>query len=485
VKEELTSAQLAFVEAHRGEDTFPEMEIRSDHRRVYPREGLAAHVIGYTGEITEGELNTTEFGRFQQGDIIGKVGIERHYNDLLMGEDGQRRVVVDNRGKERRVIQQKEPIAGTTIKLTIDLDLQVVAELAMRGRRGAVAALDPRNGEVLAMVSSPAYDPNKFVGRIRRSDWQEIIDNPDHPLLNRAIQSQLSPGSTFKPIVALAGLETNTIDDHSAVTCTGGTHHYNRYVKCHTTHGTISLRRAIMQSCDVYFYNLGDKLGIDKIAQYAGMAGLGQRTGIDLPHEYEGIVPSHRWKIRTYRQRWFAGETINVAIGQGYLTVTPLQLAHAIGGLALGGVWQRPHLLKDPPPPVEAPRKAAINPENVNRIVSGMFAVVNEPGGTADRSALPGITLCGKTGTAQIASNEFVKARRGRADAGELADNAWFVGFAPRTNPEIVVAVLYEGGLHGDRAAPIARDIVRAYFEKKGRKTRETVVVSANRSEAN
>jgi penicillin-binding protein 2 len=489
IKEELNASQLAFVEAHSGQDTFPEMEIIQDHRRLYPREGVAAHVLGYTGEVSDAELNTAEFARYTQGDIIGKAGIERQYNEILMGEDGQRRVIVDNHGVERRTIERKEAIAGKSIRLTLDLDLQVVAELAMQRRRGSVVALDPRSGEVLAMVSSPSYDPNKFAGRIRRREWEEIRDNPDKPLMNRAIQAQLAPGSTFKPLIALAGLEQGAIDEQTSVHCSGGASFYGRYFKCHAKngHGNVSLRRAIAASCDVYFYNLGNRLNIDRIAQYAEIAGLGRKTGIDLPHEAEGIVPSTRWKIRTFRQRWFAGETISVAIGQGALTVTPLQLAHAIGGLAMGGVWYKPHLLRDPAPPLEPPRRIQLNPEHVSQVIGGMFAVVNEPGGTALRAHLPGIEMCGKTGTAQIASNELLKARRearrkpdDNTPEPDFRDNAWFVGFAPRNNPEIVVAALLEAGEHGDRAAPIVRDVIKAYFDKKNRKPADPLIASLN-----
>jgi penicillin-binding protein 2 len=476
IKAELDASQLAFVEAHRGQDTFPEMEIVQDQKRLYPREGMAAHIIGYTGEVSEYELNTTEFARYKLGDVIGKAGVERQYDELLMGEDGQRRVIVDSFGRDRKVIDQKPATAGKSIRLTVDLDLQAVAELAMRDRRGAVVALDPRNGEVLAMVSSPSYDPNMFAGRVKKADWDAVRNNPETPLMNRAIQAQLAPGSAFKPIVALAGLETGVIDDNTVAHCNGGGDYYGRFFKCHAArgHGAVGLHRAIMQSCDVFFYNLAGRIPVDNIAHYADVAGLGHRTGIDLPSEKEGTVPSTRWKIRTSRQRWYAGENISVVIGQGALTVTPLQMAHAIGGLALGGVWYKPHLLKDPAPQPDAPRKADLNPEYVAKVISGMSAVVNEAGGTAANARLPGVEMCGKTGSAQLVSNEFLKARRESRHKGseevELKDNAWFVGFAPRNNPEIVVAALYEAGIHGDRAAPIVRDVIKAYFDKKNRK---------------
>lgn len=465
VKEELTQGDLAFVEAHRGDAGFPEMELIHAQRRLYPRNGLAAHVIGYVGEVSEGELNTLEFVKYNQGDLIGKAGVERQYNGTLTGIDGQRQVVVDNMGHERQVIGLKEAVPGKPLRLTIDLDLQAVAELAMEGRKGAVVALDPRNGDVLAMVSQPAYDPSEFTGGIRSRDWQDLINNPDHPLLNRAIQAQLAPGSTFKPIVALAGLESGAIDDSFGVHCPGGATFYGRYFRCWLKggHGAVDLHRGIVQSCDVFFYNVGNRVGIDKLAEYAEACGLGRKTGIDLPNEAEGLVPSSQWKIRNTRQKWYAGETISVAIGQGALTVTPLQLAYAMGGIAMGGIWYTPHVVADPSRQ-ETPRRASFNPDNVAKVIYGMYGVVNE-GGTGAAARVPGIEICGKTGTAQLASGEGLKALRA---AGEpLNDNGWFVGFAPRDAPEIVVAVLWEGGLHGATAAPIARDVIKAYFDKK------------------
>lgn len=466
IKEELTAGELAFVDAHRDAETFPEMELIHAQRRLYPRDGLAAHTIGYVGEVSENELNSPDFARREQGDVVGKVGIERQYNEILMGVDGQRRVVVDNHGRERQVIAMKEAIPGKNLQLTIDLDLQVVAELAMENRKGAVVALDPRNGEVLAMVSRPAYDPNKFAGRIRSKDWKELIGNPDNPLLNRALQAQLAPGSAFKPIVALAALESGAIDDAFTAHCPGGATFYGRYFKCHKKggHGTVELHKGIVQSCDVFFYNVGNRTGIDKIAEYAEIVGFGRKTGIDLPSEAEGLVPSSKWKIRTQRQKWYAGETISVSIGQGALIVTPLQLAYAIGGLATGGVWCTPHVAMDNAHP-EKTRRAALNLENVTKVIDGMYGVVNE-GGTGASARLPGIQVCGKTGSAQLASNELMKSAK-LGDA--FKDNAWFVGFAPRVNPEIVVVALWEQGAHGNLAAPIVRDVIKAYFDKKAR----------------
>lgn len=466
LKQDLTPGEVAFVDSHRENQMLPELELIHGQQRLYPRGGLFAHVIGYVGEVTEKELNEPEFARFTQGDIIGKTGIEREYNDILTGVDGQRQWVVDNMNVPRYPIDEDKPaIPGKSLQLTLDLDLQAVAELSIEERMGAVVALDPRNGEVLVMVSRPAFDLNAFAGRIRASVWDEIRNNPLGPMNNRCIQP-FAPGSTFKPIAAIAGLETGAIDDTTHFHCSGVATFYGNPFHCHAKsgHGEIDLHRAIMQSCDVFFYNNANRIGIDKLAEYAEMTGLGKKTGIDLPDEKAGLMPNSKWKIRTFRQKWMGGETINVGIGQGAVSVTPLQLASAIGGLAMGGVWYKPHLVKDAK--VGPPRTANWNPENIDRVVRGMYGVVNE-GGTARAAALPGIELCGKTGTAQVVSNEFKEKYKQYAE--EFKDNGWFVGFAPRKNPEIVVVALIPGGEHGDRAAPIVRDVVKAYFDKKAK----------------
>lgn len=474
IKEELTPAELAFAESHRDPGTFPEMELIHAQKRLYPRDGFAAHVIGYVGEVSENELNTAEFIDYEQGDVVGKQGIERQYNRQLMGVDGQRQVVVDNRGRERNLLEEKEAVPGKDLQMTIDLDVQSVAELAMDGRRGAVVALDPRSGEVIAMVSRPAYDPNRFAGRILAKDWKEIVLNPEKPMLNRAIQAQLAPGSTFKPLMALAGLETGALTPDFKVHCPGGASFYGRYFRCwyHSGHGTVDLQKAIAQSCDVFFYTLGNRMGIDAIAKYAEMAGLGSKSGVDLPGEASGVVPSTKWKMRNFREKWYAGETISVSIGQGALTVTPLQLAHAIGGIATGGIWTKPHLVLDQSPR-ESGRRENISIDNVLKVIDGMHEVVNGSG-TGARARLPGLEVCGKTGTAQLASNEVLKGSVSR----HLKDNAWFVGFAPRDSPEIVVVALFENGEHGNLAAPIVRDVIKAYFDKRVRQDPHNLLAS-------
>jgi penicillin-binding protein 2 len=412
---------------------------------------------------------------YDPGAIVEKAGIERQYNDVLTGVNGRRQVIVDSLGRERGVIGIKEPKPGRSIRLTIDLDLQAAAELAMEGRKGAVVALDPRSGEVLALVSTPNFDPNRFAGGIRAAEWKGLIEDPDRPLFNRAIQAQLAPGSTFKPFVALAGLESGEIDDTFGVRCGGGASFYGRYFRCHVKggHGAVSLHRGMAQSCDVYFYNVGNRTGIDKIAEYAELSGFGRRTGIDLPHEMEGVVPSSKWKIRRLRQKWYAGETISVAIGQGYTTVTPLQLTAGLGGLLHDGVWHRPHLVPydeikqiQPGFRPEEPRRAALDPGHVQKIADGLWAVVNE-GGTGVRARIPGYDIAGKTGTAQVASAELAKTKKGERD---FLDNAWFIGAYPRHKPEIVVTALFEHGEHGNLAAPIVRDVIKAYLDKQIRR---------------
>ncbi|MBL8231342.1 MAG: penicillin-binding protein 2 [Bryobacterales bacterium] len=476
IKEELTPGEISFVESHRDPEAFPELVLTPSYTRYYPEAGVASHLIGYVGEISENELNSADFANAKPGDVVGKAGVERYYNDMLLGIDGQRRVLVDNRGNERNELETKEAVPGQNLQLTIDLDLQIVAEMALEGKRGAVVALDPRNGEVLAMASKPDYDPNKFTGRISGEDWRAIINDPDKPLLNRAIQAQFAPGSTFKPIVTLAGLETGILDEGFGAHCSGGAWHYGAYRRCHARggHGSVQLPRAMAQSCDVFFYSLGNRLGVDNIAKYAEMSGLGKRTGVDLPGESEGVIPSTKWKLRTSRSKWFAGETISVAIGQGQVTVTPIQLAHSIGGIVVGGIWHKPHVVRDNTR--QQARKADLNLDHVVKIIDTMYGVVQW--GTGRGSYLPGIQMCGKTGTAQLAS---LAAMKSGALGKNYADNAWFVGFAPKDNPEIVVAALFENGEHGDRAAPIVRDVVKAYFDKKARQQMNRQAVAMQR----
>jgi len=474
IKEDATSADLAFLEAHR--DDLPELEVVMVQRRLYPRNGFAADVIGYVGEVSEAELNTAEFAACDPGQIVGKSGLERQYNDILMGQDGLRRAVVDSRGREVGKLDEKPAVKGKDLRVTLDLDLQTAAEVAMDGKNGAVVALDARTGEVLAMVSRPTLDPNKFAVRINSEDWKQLLNDPDHPLLNRAIQAQLAPGSVFKVIVATAGLEEGILTPQTAVSCPGGAAFYGRYFQCWLGHGHghVEFHRAIVQSCDVFFYHAGQRIGIDKLAYYAEQFGVGRRTGIDLPHEEEGVMPSPEWKRRMFREKWYAGETISVAVGQGSVAMTPLQMAYVVGGIASGGVFRRPHLAfpsevraERPDSGLEDIRRFPLKDETVELVTVGLYGVVNEAGGTGGRARLRGVEVGGKTGTAQLGSLELIKS----AKAGHLnlKDNAWFVGLAPRRDPEIVVVCLYEHGEHGYMAAPVVREVIKTYWEKRAR----------------
>ena len=432
------------------------------HRRRYPRGGFLAHVSGYVGEVSADEVDASG-GQYKPGDIVGKTGLEKQYNEQLMGVDGQRRVIVNSVGREVGRLEQTDPIPGKPIRLTIDADLQAVAEQDLQGKEGAVVALNPQNGEILALASRPAYDPNDFAISVPKEEWQRLNDDPDHPLLNRVVQAQLAPGSMFKIFMTAAMLESKAIPEDYKVFCPGYAEFYGRvFHDAEKDHGEVDLHKAIVKSCDVYFYNVGQRLGIDRISYYATKLGLGRKTGVDLPAEDSGLVPSEEWKERVFHQKWYPGETISVSIGQGATVVTPMQIAYTIGGIASGGVFRQPHLLMttQPAPEIDFP----ISESTTDFITQAMWGVVNEDG-TAAASRLPGIEFCGKTGTAQVISAD----RKGLAGKQtQTKNNAWFVGFAPRRNPEIVVAVLVQaGGFGAVSSAPIARDIVKAYYDKK------------------
>jgi len=476
LKDDITPDELAFIESHRNE--LPELDTIMAHRRLYPRNGFMAHVIGYVGEVSEDMLNQPQFELYNPGDVVGKSGVELEYNQILMGKNGFRRAVVNSHGREVGRLDETPAVAGRQLKLTVDLDLQIAAEQALEGRNGAVVAMNPRNGEILAMVSRPTFDPNDFAIRVSRDQWSKLVNDDEHPLLNKAIQAQLAPGSTFKIIMATAGLQEGIAQDLHVI-CSGGATFYGRYFKCwvtaeHRSHGEVDISKGIYQSCDVFFYTLAEKLGIERIAKYATEFGLGQKTGVDLPQEVTGVMPSEEWKIRNFKQKWYAGETISVGIGQGAVAVTPIQLARAIGGIASGGTLVRPHITNpsDLPPNVapvsDVPDtvKIPIDPQNWETITDAM-ANVPTTLGTAPSAHLQGIDFAGKTGSAQTVSNAL-KARVANGKS-KFKDNAWFVGVTPRRNPEIVVAVLFEGGEHGQFAARIAAQVIKAYVEKERR----------------
>src|SRR5437870_9960179 len=477
LKDDITPDELAFIEAHRNE--LPELDTIMSHRRLYPRKGFMAHLVGYVGEVSEDMLNQPQWEFYNPGDVVGKSGVELQYNQMLMGKNGARRSIVNSRGKEMQSLSETPAVPGQQLKLTLDIDLQIAAEEALEGKNGAIAAMDPRTGEILAMVSRPSFDPNEFAVRVSRGEWNKLVTDENHPLLNKAIQAQLAPGSVFKIIMATAGLQEG-IAQEMKVTCNGGASFYGRYFKCwvvaeHRVHGVVDISKAIYQSCDVFFYTLAEKLGIERIAKYATMFGLGQKTGVDLPQEVSGVMPSEQWKIRNFKQKWYAGETISVGIGQGAVAVTPIQLARAIGAIASGGVLRRPHITNptDLPPnviPASATSdevKVSIDPKNWEIITDAMANVVN-PGGTAALSHLQGIDFAGKTGSAQTISNAL-KAKLGAMGKSKFKDNGWFAGVEPRRNPEIVVCALLEEGEHGYLAARTAAQVIKAYVEKQRR----------------
>ena len=473
IKPEASQADVAFIESHRSD--IPLLEMLMVHRRRYLPNGFMSHASGYVGEVSEQQIEASN-GKLRPGDFAGKTGLERQYNDLLQGTDGMRRVIVNSVGKEVGRLSTQEAIPGKQITLTIDYDLQKVAEESLGDRPGAVVALDPRNGEVLAMVSRPTPDPNDFAVRISGEEWKKLNEDPLHPLLNRAIQAQLAPGSVFKIITATAMLEEHVPQESFTTFCPGYGTFYGRQFKCWVyfaktgakSHGVTNLHEAILKSCDVFFYTVGMRLGIDKLAYYGSHLGIGHRTGIDLPSEEAGLMPSEEWVERVFHRKWYAGETISVSTGQGAVTTTPVQLARIIGGIASGGVFKQPHLLKDAQNVGE--ERFHLSEPTIEKITDAMYGVVNEPGGTGGQLKLAGIEFSGKSGTAQVIGYD---ARARVAKQKKFEDNAWFVGYAPRRDPEIVVAVLVqESGKHGGEASgPVVRDIVKAYYDKKNRKT--------------
>ncbi|MGB0066292.1 MAG: penicillin-binding protein 2 [Terracidiphilus sp.] len=476
IKQDVTADEQAFIAAHRNE--LPELETIDEERRLYPRDGFAAHLIGYVGEVSEDDLDNPRFAYYEPGDVVGKAGVEETYDELLRGKDGSREVIVDSHGREVGYFGIEPAEKGQDLRLTIDNDLQRAAELALGDRNGAIVAMDPRNGEILAMVSRPSFDPNAFAIKIDRAEWNRLVTDPDHPLLNKSIQAQLAPGSTFKVLMAVAGLQEG-VAQNMHIVCNGGWGPYGYYHHCDEHHGAVDIHNAIPYSCDTFFYMLGDKLGIDKIVKYATEFGYGQKTGIDLPGEQPGLMPSPQWLIRNFHHRWYPDETLDVAIGQGAVEATPLQLARIIGGIASGGHMVRPHVVFPDQLPDEFKKSLAdsfpgtgdtyvpIDPANWEIVTDGM-ADVTEPGlyHTAGSAHLEGIDLAGKTGTAQQMSHEALeKTNKGRS----TYPNVWFVGVVPRRNPQLVVAVLWQNGEFSYYPARIGAQIVAAFVNKKRR----------------
>jgi len=472
IKEGLSMREVALIESQAW--NLPGLGIFIEGRREYPNISLAAHLLGYVGEVTPSQLKDEEYAGEPLGRIVGQNGVEKVYDRFLRGGVGKKSIEVDAAGHERRVLNVMEPVSGDSIILSIDLRLQKTAEEALGDRPGAVVVMDTGTGEVLALVSHPAFDPNVLSRRLSPRVWQKIAENPAHPLNNRAIQGTYPPGSVFKIVMASAGLEEGYISEENKIACSGGMSFGRRVFRDWKAegHGIVDLRKAITESCDVYFYQLGNRMKIDTIADYASLFGLGEVTGIDLPSEKKGLVPSSQWKLETKKERWYPGETLSVSIGQGYLSVTPLQQAATVNTVANSGVSVRPRvfkaLLSDRGkrlysfPPVET-KRLHIGEHTLNAIKKALHSVVNDPGGTGSAARSPLIDIAGKTGTAQVIG------RRAGGQPHGFNDHAWFVAFAPVKKPEITVAVLVEHGGHGgSAAAPAARQIIEEYVRNKG-----------------
>ena len=473
LKEDITQDEQAFIEAHRNE--LPELDTISADRRLYPRNGFMAHLIGYVGEVTEDMLNQPQFELYNPGDVVGVSGVERQYNNALMGKNGARQEVVNSHGREVGLLGETDAIPGKQLKLTIDIDLQIAAEEALEGKNGAIVAMDPHTGEILAMVSRPTFDPNDFAVRVSRDEWNKLVTDPDKPLLNKAIQAQLAPGSTFKIIMSVAGWQEGIAQDLH-VNCTGGAEFYGRRFGCwvKSGHGAVNLEKAIYQSCDVFFYTLAEKLGIDRIARYATAFGLGQKTGIDLPNEVSGVMPSEEWKIRNFKQKWFAGETISVGIGQG-------AVAHHAGAIAardFGNLdgwdawWCRTWSIRKSCP-ADTSRPATLPKRRMFPSIrtDGLILPMRCRGFCCRKGRLPRRIFRELISRARQDRRRL--SRWPRAPSSRIAkiwrrmDGSW--DSRRGGIPTLLICVLFEGGEHGKLAARIATQVLKAYVDKQRR----------------
>jgi penicillin-binding protein 2 len=479
LKEDVDLAEAAYLESRRLE--WPMLSVEVESRRSYLHGPLAAHALGYVGEVSDERIKSEAAGAYEPGEIVGKAGIERTYDADLRGQKGWKQVVVNSLGREIEEVQEgRKPSPGRALGLTLDLDLQAVLETAFADEAGSAVFLDPASGDVLAMISRPAFDPNVFATRFSQDTWEGLVKDPRNPLQNRASMSKFAPGSVFKIVLAIAALEEGVATPARTDFCSGAWRFGDKTYQCWAIrkggHGALAMREAIVHSCNVYFYRLGNELGIERITRWAHALGFGQPTGIDLPHEEGGTVPDPAWKQRAIPRdpAWHPGETISVSIGQGALEVTPVQMAAFAATLGNGGMVRRPRLIRS--------REIREGVEEVNRdpatirsvplqartlqvVKDAMWGVVNELG-TGARARIAGRDVCAKTGTAQVyrASRDI--------DADELPkekrDHAWFVGFAPKEEPQIAWAVFVQNGGHGGTtAAPIARAVLEKFFEKQ------------------
>ncbi len=462
LKEELTFKEIAAIEARRSD--FPGLIIDIDMSREYLYGDIGAHLIGYLGKLNPSQSKNPEFKDVPPKAFIGQWGAELIFDKSLRGIPGERIIEIDALGREIKLLQENPPVKGEDLKLSIDINLQKAAEDAFAGRTGAVVALKPDTGEILGLVSLPAFDPNLFARGINYSQWAALIQDKKMPMLNRALQSQYPPGSTFKIVTAIAALNEGVITPDTKVTCTGGITYGKWRFGCWKKggHGTVSLHKAIVESCDVYFYEAGKRLGIDKIAEYARKLGFGSETGLHLVKERSGLIPDTKWKHEKRNQQWYLGDTFNAAIGQGYVAATPMQMAQLMSVVANGGLIYRPVMVKTEAP-LQPIASVDIKPHILDLVRDGLYGVVNESGGTGGAAKSTITTIGGKTGTAQV-----VSIRKSSHHLPEkLRDHAWFVAFAPVEKPAIALCVFVEHGGHGSgAAAPIAKLAIEAYLKK-------------------
>jgi penicillin-binding protein 2 len=470
-----------------GRDTLAAIEVRKfdlpgvivdvKPRRYYIEQKTAAHLIGYLSEINPDELNSGEYPGCTVGDYIGKFGVERIFEPFLQGKRGGRQVEVNVMGQVVRVLKTVDTQPGQNIYLTIDIIVQKTAEALLKGKAGAVAAMDPQTGQILALASSPSFDPNIFVDGMSHEQWDALVSNPLRPLENKAIQGEYPPGSTFKIVTAIAGLEEGVIDKNTTFFCPGYYKYGNRVYRCwkHPGHGNVNVIQALAESCDVFFYQVGQKLGIDRLSMYAAACGLGSPTHINLDHEAGGLIPSSQWKKRRMGVDWQGGETLSVAIGQGYDLATPLQMLALISAVGNGGNLYKPLILKSVRTPegsvvLESKRqlvgKLPVSRQTLEIIKEGLKEVVNNPKGTAWHAAhIEGIDISGKTGTSQIVGRSSDHNASKKESSNNFEPHAWFVAYAPSDDPKIAVSVIIEHGGHGSSAAaPIAKEIIKAYL---------------------
>ncbi|MCL4503525.1 MAG: penicillin-binding protein 2 [Deltaproteobacteria bacterium] len=481
---DLTWEEMSLVETYQPELTGVTVQIQP--KREYRQNGLAAHTLGYLGEITEAQLKNGKFANYKTGDYVGRCGIELAWDKFIRGARGYRRIEVDAYGREFRQLDSVLPTPGANIYLTLDDRVQKEAEGCLEGMAGAIVALDPRSGRVLALASSPSFSQEAFERGLTAREWQGLIKDKRHPLENRPLRGQYPPGSTFKIVMAVAGLEEGAITPDEAVHCSGsmtvGNHVFNCWKKKHG-HGDMNLHEALVESCDVYFYNLGKKLGIDRIAKWGRRFGLGEPSGLNLDREARGLVPSSEWKKARFKQSWHEGETMSVAIGQGYNLATPIQMAQVAAAIASGGTIYQPQIVEK----VESPSGEVLyqlhpvakyslgaGPATIEAVQKGLEGVVEEDQGTGHAAFLPNIRIAGKTGTAQVVTVERLEAEKKDAKevlAGHRYENhAWFVGYAPADNPRVAVAVIVEHGGHGGSAAgPLARQVIAAALTERPR----------------